>query len=118
MTQYIQEIIVDIVPGITKPLPRFFVSQNDNGRLLKIKLKDYGQPFVLSGEELITLKARKANGQRYEAPVENHGGDFVIISTSSEMTDKEGDIPCALVIEDGEKVLTTSKFFIVIEHKP
>lgn len=113
-----QEITVDIIPGIFKAAT-CYASQGDNKRRVKINLTDNGEKYTLTGQELLTLKIGKGNGETITAEMENPGGSQLIALITAEMTNKAGMNTCTIHIKETEhKQFDTAQFYLVIEAKP
>ena len=113
-----QEIFVDLIPGIGKAAV-CYASQNDNLRRVKINLTDNGEKYTLTGQELLTLKLEKGNGETMSAEMENPGGSQLIAVITAEMTDNAGINACAIHIKENEhKQFNTAQFILLVEPKP
>lgn len=110
-----ENITVDLIPGYA-PRAVCHVSQNDISRPIKITLKNYGERYELTGEEVLTLKVRTLRGEGITAEVENPGGDEIIIKASQEMTATQGQNLCELVIKDKSKSIGAANFCMEVEQ--
>lgn len=109
-----ENITVDLIPGYA-PRAVCHVSQNDINRPIKITLKNYGERYELTGEEVLTLKVRTLRA-KITAEVENPGGDEIIIKASQEMTATQGQNLCELVIKDKSKSIGAANFCMEVEQ--
>ena len=113
-----QEITVDIIPGIGAPA-KCYASQNDHLRSVKINLTNNGEKYELTGQELLTLRMEKSTGETVTAEMENPGGSQLIAVFSDAMTDTPGNNTGSIHIFVNEhKKFITGLFTLLIEQKP
>ena len=112
-----EKITVDLVPTIYTPAT-CHASQSDNGRRIGIELTENGQPYNLTGGELLTLKQKTGAGVELKKNVENPGGNIVIIVVTPDMCATAGVTLCEIEIKDNSKKIGTANFILWVEPLP
>ena len=111
-----ETIYLDIIPSGVNPTCN--VSQGDEGRVIRCYLLEGGSPYELSGSETLTLHIEKPESEYIDAELVNEGGYFVDIAVDSEITDKSGKCYCKINIENDDKKIGSSAFYIIVEKAP
>jgi len=107
-----ETIKLNLIP--TRVAPTAHVSQNDEGRVIRLELYDGPLKYTLSGSENIRLRIRKIDGNVANEPVVNTAESYVDIVTTHDMTDTAGRLFCKLRIGG----IGTKAFYIDVEKKP
>ena len=112
-----ETIVLNIIPsGI---LPVCHVSQNDNERLIRIKLYEGFEIYHIKSGDEITIHLRKPNGDVISSELEyNVGDDFIDLEVADNMCDIDGRNLCELRIINGSIGLGTSNFYMFVELDP
>lgn len=108
---------LDLIPGLQKRIPECHASQYDIGRVIRFELMENGDPYILSGDENVTLTMSTPDGRPIIADTTT-SEDHVDIVTTSDMTQSYGNAFCKLQITKGEEHIKTSAFLMIIERKP
>lgn len=103
---------LNLIPG--QPSKICHVSENDVGRVIRLKLVDGFIPYTLTGSESLKLRIRKPGKPIFTEAVTNTSDDYVDIVTSENMTDTPGRVYCKLRIG----TIGAAAFYLDVEKKP
>ena len=112
-----QKITLDLIPGIYKT-PVCYVSQYDKNRQIEIELTENGDPYILTGGELLSIAAETSTGAHISASVENPGGNRIIFNVSQEFCEDPTETICKLIIKDEPQKIGAANFVLQIEPAP
>lgn len=110
-----QKVKLNIVPkGVKKTT---YLSQNDNGRVVRYELFNELIPYILDGSETITLKVVRPDGEEILANIENtfEGEAYIDVSFNDDMSAITGVGAGEIKIKDGETELGSHNFDINVE---
>jgi hypothetical protein len=107
---------LNLIPGDT--FPACHVSQYDKGRQIRLNLFDGTSVYTLSGNETVSLHVRKPDNHIVTASVTNTSSNYVIISTTEQMTACYGKNMCEIKIVTGQVTLGTLNFIMEVEEDP
>lgn len=110
-----QKVKLNIVPkGVKKTT---YLSQNDNGRVVRYELFNELIPYILDGSETITLKVVRPDGEEILANIENtfEGEAYIDVSFNDDMSAITGVGAGEIKITDGETELGSHNFDINVE---
>lgn len=124
MSMPISEIItVDLTPGGI--IPVCHASQFDNGRVIKVMLKNNGQIFTIRTGDSFVIDVRKPDGTVVTRSIVPHtdtpwiGSDYVYFTTTEQMVAVNGDDICELKLTDSdENEIGTANFILRVEQSP
>lgn len=108
-----EKVKINIVPKGLKPA--CYVSQNDNGRVVRFELFDELTPYTLDGSETITITVVRPDGVELVSSVVNTEDSYIDVVFSDDMTAIAGIADCELTITDGETVIGSRNFDMNIE---
>lgn len=108
-----EKVKINIVPKGLKPA--CYVSQNDNGRVVRFELFDELTPYTLDGSETITITVVRPDGVELVSSVVNTEDSYIDVVFNDDMTAIAGISDCKLTITDGETVIGFRKFDMNIE---
>ena len=108
-----EKVKINIVPKGLKPA--CYVSQNDNGRVVRFELFDELTPYTLDGSETITITVVRPDGVELVSSVVNTEDSYIDVVFNDDMTAIAGIADCELTITDGETVLGSRNFDMNIE---
>lgn len=110
------EIInLNMIPSGVNPVCH--VSQYDNGRQIKINLFNGTLPYELASGDTVTLNLRKPDNTIITASVTaTQGNDYVIITTTEQMTAVVGETLGELKITNGSSVIGSLNFVMLVER--
>lgn len=108
-----EQITLNLIPG---GIPQICnVSQYDDGRVIRLHLKNGSSDYTLSGTETISLFVSKRDRTTYVCDVTNTSSSYVDITTVPEMCDVSGESECELTISSGNTVLGTGNFRMIVD---
>ena len=110
-----QKVKLNIVPkGVKKAA---YLSQNDNGRVVRYELFNELVPYTLDGSETITVKVVRPDGEEILANIENtfEGKAYIDVTFNDDMSAIAGVGAGEIKITDGETVLGSHNFDINVE---
>ena len=108
-----EQITLNLIPG---GIPQICnASQYDDGRVIRLHLKNGLSDYTLLGTETIRLSVSKSDQTTYVCDVTNTGLSYVDITTASEMCDVSGESECELTISSGDTVLGTGNFRMMVD---
>ncbi len=107
-----EQISVDLIPRGLKPVAN--VSQDDDGRVLRLNLYENGTSITLDGSEDLELNILKPDGSTDTVTLPNTSGDHVDLTITSSMSDIPGANYAKLRIDS----IGTSAFILQVETKP
>lgn len=110
-----EKVKLNIVPKGKKST--CYVSQNDNGRVVRFELFNELIPYILDGSETISIKVVRPDSEEILASIENtfEGKAYIDVVFNANMTEIAGVGECELTITDGETVLGSRNFDMNIE---
>lgn len=108
-----EKVKINIVPKGLKPA--CYVSQNDNGRVVRFELFDELTPYTLDGSETITITVVRPDGVELVSSVVNTEDSYIDVVFNDDMTAIAGIADCELTITDGETVLGSRNFDMNVE---
>lgn len=111
-----EQVNLNIVPNGIKPVCH--ASQYDRGRQIRLNLYDGTSTYSLSGTETIELNIKKADGTVYTDEITNTSDNYLVVSTTQQMTAASGDNECNIKITDGSVVIGTLNFILNVEASP
>lgn len=111
-----ETIDLNLIPG--EAFPVCHVSQFDVGRQIKIKLFEGSSIYTLSGTETLVLDVKKPDTCVVTVEVPNTSSDYVIITTTQQMTACPGQNMCEIKITSGSTVIGTLNFIMEVEEDP
>lgn len=110
-----QKVKLNIVPkGVKKTT---YLSQNDNGRVVRYELFNELLPYTLDGSETITVKVVRPDGEEILTSIENtfEGKAYIDVSFNDDMSAITGVGAGEIKIKDGETELGSHNFDINVE---
>lgn len=107
-----EQISVDLIPRGLKPVAN--VSQDDDGRVLRLNLYENGASYTLDGSEDLELNILKPDGTTDTVTLPSTSGDHVDLTITSSMSDTPGANYAKLRINS----IGTSGFILNVEIKP
>lgn len=110
-----QKVKLNIVPkGVKKAA---YLSQNDNGRVVRYELFNELVPYTLDGSETITVKVVRPDGEEILENIENtfEGKAYIDVSFNDDMSAITGVGAGEIKITDGETELGSHNFDINVE---
>ena len=108
-----QKIKLNIVPkGVKKTA---YLSQNDNGRVVRYELFNELVPYTLDGSETITVKVVRPDGEEIVSSVPNTEEAYIDVTFNDDMSAIAGVGAGEIKITDGETVLGSHNFDINVE---
>ena len=108
-----EQITLNLIPG---GIPQICnVSQYDDGRVIRLHLKNGSSDYTLSETETISLSVSKSDRTTYVCAVTNTSSSYVDITTVQEMCDVSGESECKLTISSGNTVLGTGNFRMIVD---
>ena len=110
-----QKVKLNIVPkGVKKTT---YLSQNDNGRVVRYELFNELIPYILDGSETITVKVVRPDGEEILESIENtfEGKAYIDVSFNDDMSAITGVGAGEIKITDGETELGSHNFDINVE---
>lgn len=111
-----EQIDLNVIPNGIKPVCH--VSQYDKGRQIRLNLKDGTSSYTLSGTETLELDIKKADGTVYTAEVANTESDYLVITTTQQMTAAPGDNICNIKMTKNSQVIGYLNFVLDVERSP
>ena len=106
---------LNMIPSGVSPVCH--VSQYDNGRQIKINLFSGTLPYELASGDTVTLNLRKPDNTIITASVTaTQGDDYVIITTTEQMTAVVGETLGELKITNGSNVIGSLNFVMLVER--
>ncbi len=106
-----EQLTLNMIPnGYT---PTAHISQYDAGRHIRFNL----QNINLAGNETVTLKIRKTNGELVTKTIENHTSYVEYVSEKADC-DVSGKANCEIIIANGDVVIGSKNFILNIEADP
>ena len=108
-----EKVKINIVPKGLKPA--CYLSQNDNGRVVRFELFDELTPYTLDGSETITITVVRPDGVELVSSVVNTEDSYIDVVFNDDMTAIAGIADCELTITDGETVIGSRNFDMNIE---
>lgn len=106
---------LNVIPSGVSPVCH--VSQYDNGRQIKINLFSGTLPYELASGDTVTLNLRKPDNTIITASVSaTAGNDYVVITTTEQMTAVVGETLGELKITNGSTVIGTLNFIMLVER--
>ena len=111
-----EQINLNLIPG--EIFPVCHASQYDVGRQIRINLFDGPSVFTLSGIETLVLDVKKPDTCVVTVEVTNTSSDYVIITTTQQMTACPGQNMCEIKITNGSTVIGTLNFIMEVEEDP
>ena len=114
----IEFIYLDFVPGKTPEVCH--TSQYDIGRKFRIYLLNSGSPYLLNGNESITLRLRKQDTTAITMSITNpgEGNDYIEFLTTQQMTASAGKSTCEIRLQEGNSIVASSNFIMDVEEDP
>ena len=116
-----EQITIDLVPKqYHSKVPTLHASQYDNGRDFKVNLKNDGQPYTLSGTELITVSVKKSDNNLVSFDVVNTfgGKTYIEFNSTTQMCAVAGfGFGEISLSEDGENI-GSGNFMLYVEPSP
>ena len=109
-------IKLNLIPG--KACPVVHVSQFDDGREFKAELYEGVNVYTLDGTETLTAIVKKPDGNEVTAAVTNTSDNYVIITTTEQMTACAGGNLGTLRIEKGAVTIATLNFILECQASP
>lgn len=112
-----QALNVNITPGL--PIPVFYLSQYDVGRVLQVKLKDGVGDYTIPTEATVTVQGTKPSGFGFQEAC-TFDGSIVTIVTTATMTEEAGRFPVEVHVEDQANglVIGSANFLFHVEKSP
>lgn len=111
-----EQINLNLIPDGVKPVCH--TSQFDVGRQIRLNLFEGSSIYTLSGSELLVLDVKKEDTCVVTVEVANTSSDYVIITTTQQMTACPGENICELKITNGTTVIGTLNFIMEVEEDP
>ena len=111
-----EAINLNLIPNGTNPVVH--CSQYDEGREFRFNLFDGASVFVLDGTEDITCDIKKPDGNIVTAAVPNTEDDYIIVTTTLQMTACSGNSLGTINISKGGINLYTLNFVLYCERSP
>ena len=111
-----QKVKLNIVPkGVKKTT---YLSQNDNGRVVRYELFNELIPYILDGSETITVKVVRPDGEEILSSIENtfEGKAYIDVNFNDDMSAIAGVGAGEIKITDGETELGSHNFDLNIER--
>lgn len=110
-----QTVNLQIIPNGV--LPRVNVSQFDVGRQIQFKLYDGASAYTIPTGTQVRIDGLKPDkhGFSYDA---TWSGNTVTVTTTSQMTVFNGDIPCELRLIKDNQNIGTLNFILAVEKSP
>ena len=106
---------LNMIPSGVSPVCH--VSQYDNGRQIKVNLFSGTLPYELASGDTVTLNLRKPDNTIITASVTaTQGNDYVIITTTEQMTAVVGETLGELKITNGSSVIGSLNFVMLVER--
>jgi len=107
-----EQISVDMIPRGLYPIAN--VSQDDDGRVLRLNLYENGASITLDGSEDLELNLLKPDGSTESQTLPSTSGDHVDITITPSLSDTPGANYAKLRINS----IGTSAFILQVENKP
>ena len=108
-----QKVKLNIVPkGVKRET---YLSQNDNGRVVRYELFNELVPYTLDGSETITVKVVRPDGVEIVSSVPNTEEAYIDVTFNDDMSAIAGVGAGEIKITDGETVLGSHNFDINVE---
>lgn len=108
-----QKVKLNIVPkGVKKAA---YLSQNDNGRVVRYELFNELVPYTLDGSETITVTVVRPDGEEIVSSVPNTEEAYIDVTFNDDMSAIAGVGAGEIKITDGETVLGSHNFDINVE---
>ena len=111
-----EAINLNLIPNGTNPVVH--CSQYDEGREFRFNLFDGASVFVLDGMEDISCDIKKPDGNIVTAAVPNTEDDYIIVTTTLQMTACSGNSLGTINISKGGINLYTLNFVLYCERSP
>ena len=111
-----EAINLNLIPNGTNPVVH--CSQYDEGREFRFNLFDGASVFVLDGTEDISCDIKKPDGNIVTAAVPNTEDDYIIVTTTLQMTACSGNSLGTINISKGGINLYTLNFVLYCERSP
>ena len=108
-----QKVKLNIVPKGVKRTT--YLSQNDNGRVVRYELFNELVPYTLDGSETITLTVVRPDGEEIVSNVPNTEEAYIDVTFNDDMSAIAGVGAGEIKITDGETVLGSHNFDINVE---
>ena len=108
-----QKVKLNIVPKGVKRAT--YLSQNDNGRVVRYELFNELVPYTLDGSETITLTVVRPDGEEIVSNVPNTEEAYIDVTFNDDMSAIAGVGAGEIKITDGETVLGSHNFDINVE---
>lgn len=106
---------INIIPDDS--LQRIHVSQGDIGRTLQFVLYEGSTSYTIPTGATVKIQGVKPSGLGFSETC-TWSGSTVTIDTTEAMTQEFGGIPTELQITDGDDVLGTTNFLLIVERNP
>ena len=111
-----ERIKLNLIQDGVKPVCH--ASQFDVGRQIRLDLFEGSSIYTLSGSESLVLDVKKEDTCVVTVEVANTSSDYVIITTTQQMTACPGENICELKITNGTTVIGTLNFIMEVEEDP
>ena len=109
-----KEFKLDLAPGQLRPVVN--ASQGDIGRPFKADLYWNGSPWTATGYTA-KLRGKKPDNTVFEYTA-TVSGSSVTFSTTEQMTIISGPVECELVFTQGDDVIASANFVLMVEDSP
>ena len=110
------ETLLNMIPNSCAP--EVHLSQYDNGRGLRVALKEGNAEYQAPSGAVVKVKATKPSGLGFIVSGTITDGNIVTVTNTETMTNEAGRFPAELSIESGTTLLGTSNFVFNIERSP
>ena len=112
----IQTVTLNVVPNGVPPIIE--ATQNDNGRIIQIALKNGSAAYTLQSRYTYVLCGTKPTGTgfSYDNAVSVVGSNTLSFNTNTVMTAVAGDVRCGIIIYDGDEHVETLNFILRVQR--
>ena len=112
----IQTVTLNVVPNGVPPI--IDVTQNDNGRIIQLALKNGSAAYNLLDRYSYVLCGTKPSGTgfSYDDAVSTIGLNVLVFNTNTVMTAVAGDVRCGIIIYDGDEHVETLNFILRVQR--
>ena len=116
--EYVQSFALDM-NGSGDPPCVVRVKQHDNEtRAFSVSLLQDEVPYAIDGSADFTLRCGKPNGTVSEIAGTKTGANTLRFVLTEDATDTDGVCLCDVCFKDGDEVLSSASFYMVVSHSP
>lgn len=111
-----EKVDLNLIPG--EAFPVCHASQFDTGRVIRFRLFDGSDAYVLDGNETLTLKIKKPDTTVVTTAIVNTSSSYVDIVTTQQMCACRGKSIGEINIAKGSTSIGTLNFYLDVEEDP